>query len=183
MCQPWRTGWTWSESFTYMDYRRIRKQNWQCRWAIRNIRWLFYQGVICCTCLVDITFTGCQYSFLQVQLQTLTALVKLFLQKPDSSQGVVQHVLNTATKDRDSPDCDVHDRAYIYWRLLSTDPGAAQVYFFDCISPDLSHLMTFDRLLCWLFGLRSHYHKQQSRPLYLKNFWVKYQVWHKCMWL
>jgi AP-1 complex subunit beta-1 len=62
---------------------------------------------------------------MQVQLQTLTAVVKLFLRKPDSSQGVVQRVLDTATKDCDSP--DVRDRAYIYWRLLSTDPGAAKV--------------------------------------------------------
>jgi len=61
----------------------------------------------------------------QVQLQTLTAVVKLFLYKPDTSQGLVQRVLNTATKDCDSP--DVRDRAYIYWRLLSTDPGAAKV--------------------------------------------------------
>jgi AP-1 complex subunit beta-1 len=60
-----------------------------------------------------------------VQLQTLTAVVKLFLMKPNSSQGIVQRVLNTATKDCDSP--DVRDRAYIYWRLLSTDPGAAKV--------------------------------------------------------
>ncbi|KAI0255583.1 clathrin binding protein [Lactifluus subvellereus] len=59
-----------------------------------------------------------------VQLQTLTAVVKLFLFKPDTSQGLVQRVLNTATKDCDSP--DVRDRAYIYWRLLSTDPGAAK---------------------------------------------------------
>ena len=60
-----------------------------------------------------------------MQLQTLTAVVKLNLQKPESSQGLVQKVLNTATKDCDSP--DVRDRAYIYWRLLSTDPGAAKV--------------------------------------------------------
>jgi vesicle coat complex subunit len=58
-------------------------------------------------------------------LQTLTAVVKLFLKKPDSSQAIVQLVLNKATKDCDSP--DVRDRAYIYWRLLSTDPGAAKV--------------------------------------------------------
>ncbi|PFH50356.1 hypothetical protein AMATHDRAFT_177188 [Amanita thiersii Skay4041] len=67
------------------------------------------------------TFT--EESYL-VQLQTLTAVVKLFLVKPDSSQAIVQRVLNTATKDCDSP--DVRDRAYIYWRLLSTDPGAAK---------------------------------------------------------
>ncbi|KAJ7645537.1 adaptin N terminal region-domain-containing protein [Mycena polygramma] len=59
-----------------------------------------------------------------VQLQTLTAVVKLFLKKPDSSQAIVQLVLDKATKDCDSP--DVRDRAYIYWRLLSTDPGAAK---------------------------------------------------------
>jgi AP-1 complex subunit beta-1 len=52
-------------------------------------------------------------------------VVKLFLKKPDSSQAIVQKVLNTATKDCDSP--DVRDRAYIYWRLLSMDPAAAKV--------------------------------------------------------
>lgn len=41
------------------------------------------------------------------------------------SQGLVQHVFNTATKDCDSP--DVRDRAYMYRRLISTDPGAAKV--------------------------------------------------------
>ena len=61
----------------------------------------------------------------QVQLQTLTAIVKLFLKKPDGSQALVQRVLSTATKDCDSP--DIRDRAYIYWRLLSTDPAAAKV--------------------------------------------------------
>lgn len=65
--------------------------------------------------------------YFQVQLQTLTAVVKLFLKKPDSSQGLVQKVLNTATRDCDSP--DVRDRAYIYWRLLSMDPAAAKVRF------------------------------------------------------
>ncbi|KIJ34931.1 hypothetical protein M422DRAFT_181406, partial [Sphaerobolus stellatus SS14] len=67
------------------------------------------------------TFTEESYA---VQLQTLTAVVKLFLKKPDSAQSVVQRVLNTATKDCDN--ADVRDRAYIYWRLLSTDPGAAK---------------------------------------------------------
>ncbi|EMD32810.1 hypothetical protein CERSUDRAFT_118510 [Gelatoporia subvermispora B] len=67
------------------------------------------------------TFTEESYP---VQLQTLTAVVKLYLQKPEGSQGLVQSILNTATKDCDSP--DVRDRAYIYWRLLSTDPGAAK---------------------------------------------------------
>lgn len=59
-----------------------------------------------------------------VQLQTLTAIVKLFLKKPDGSQGLVQKVLSLATKSSDSP--DIRDRAYIYWRLLSTDPEATK---------------------------------------------------------
>lgn len=61
----------------------------------------------------------------QVQLQTLTAIVKLFLKKPDESQAIVQRVLQAATKDCDN--ADVRDRAYIYWRLLSSDPAAAKV--------------------------------------------------------
>jgi AP-1 complex subunit beta-1 len=58
-------------------------------------------------------------------------VVKLFLQKPVGSQGLVQRVLNTATRDCDSP--DVRDRAYIYWRLLSTDPGAAKACKFSFV--------------------------------------------------
>lgn len=60
----------------------------------------------------------------QVQLQTLTAVVKSFLKRPDQTQALLQRTLDLATKC-DSP--DVRDRAYIYWRLLSTDTGAARV--------------------------------------------------------
>ncbi|KAF7974417.1 hypothetical protein HWV62_38300 [Athelia sp. TMB] len=105
------------------------------------------------------TFTEESYA---VQLQTLTAVVKLFLKKPDSSQGVVQRVLNTATKDCDSP--DVRDRAYIYWRLLSTDPGAARAVVLadrppislprTTVSPAL-----LEELLGEISSLASVYHK------------------------
>jgi AP-1 complex subunit beta-1 len=58
---------------------------------------------------------------LQVQLQLLTATVKLFLKKPtDSVQRMIQLVLSAATNETDNP--DLRDRAYVYWRLLSTDP-------------------------------------------------------------
>ena len=89
----------------------------------------------------------------QVQLQTLTAIVKLFLKKPDESQAIVQKVLQMATKDCDSP--DVRDRAYVYWRLLSTDPAAAKVSSACCISLDFlrprlirSLLLDLSRLSC-----------------------------------
>jgi AP-1 complex subunit beta-1 len=64
----------------------------------------------------------------QVQLQILTAVVKLFLKlfskHPETTQQMVQDVLNMATQETDNP--DLRDRAYIYWRLLSTDAVAAK---------------------------------------------------------
>jgi AP-1 complex subunit beta-1 len=61
----------------------------------------------------------------EVQLQLLTATVKLFLKKPSSGpQALIQTVLNQATTETDDP--DLRDRAYIYWRLLSSDPEAAK---------------------------------------------------------
>ena len=65
----------------------------------------------------------------QVQLQLLTAIVKLFLKRPTDTQELVQQVLSLATQDSDNP--DLRDRGYIYWRLLSTDPAAAKVISFS----------------------------------------------------
>lgn len=59
-----------------------------------------------------------------VQLQLLTATVKLFLKQPDNTQEMVQRVLNLATEHSDNP--DLRDRGYVYWRLLSSDPEAAR---------------------------------------------------------
>lgn len=59
------------------------------------------------------------------QLQLLTATVKLFLKKPAQAQDTVQSVLQTASQLLENP--DLRDRAYIYWRLLSTNPQAAKV--------------------------------------------------------
>jgi vesicle coat complex subunit len=65
---------------------------------------------------------------LQVQLQLLTATVKLFLKKPtDSVQRMIQLVLSAATNETDNP--DLRDRAYVYWRLLSTDPEVGRQLF------------------------------------------------------
>jgi AP-1 complex subunit beta-1 len=66
---------------------------------------------------------------LQVQLQILTAVVKLFLKtaqnpaKRDEAQQLLQTVLKNATSENDNP--DIRDRAYIYWRLLSINPDNA----------------------------------------------------------
>jgi hypothetical protein len=57
-----------------------------------------------------------------VQLQLLTATVKLFLKKPGAAgvQKMISSVLTAATKQTDNP--DLRDRAYMYWRLLSAMP-------------------------------------------------------------
>jgi AP-1 complex subunit beta-1 len=39
----------------------------------------------------------------------------------------VQKVLQAATAENDNP--DIRDRAYVYWRLLSSDPGTTKVCF------------------------------------------------------
>ncbi|PHH54864.1 Beta-adaptin-like protein B [Ceratocystis fimbriata CBS 114723] len=68
------------------------------------------------------------YSFseepIEVQLALLTATVKLFIQRPTKGQELVPRVLKWATEETDNP--DLRDRAYMYWRLLSTDMAAAK---------------------------------------------------------
>jgi len=59
-----------------------------------------------------------------VQLQVLTATVKLFLKLPDEAEDLVATILPLATENNENP--DVRDRGYIYWRLLSTDTEKAK---------------------------------------------------------
>ncbi len=56
----------------------------------------------------------------KVRLSLLTATVKLYLKKPDESEDLIQKMLKLATEEADNP--DLRDRAYIYWRMLSTSP-------------------------------------------------------------
>lgn len=58
-----------------------------------------------------------------VQLQLLTATVKLFLVRADS-KPIMERVLKLSTEETDNP--DLRDRAFIYWRLLTIDPNAAR---------------------------------------------------------
>lgn len=60
----------------------------------------------------------------EVQLALLTATVKLFIQRPTKGQELVPKVLKWATEETDNP--DLRDRAYMYWRLLSTDMNTAK---------------------------------------------------------
>ena len=97
-----------------------------------------------------------------VQLQILTASVKLFLKKPEESESLITQVLKLSTEESDNP--DLRDRGFIYWRLLSTDPEAAkQIILSD--KPTISEesytvdSSLLDRLLEQLGTLSSIYHK------------------------
>ena len=98
----------------------------------------------------------------QVQLQLLTACVKLYIKMPDSGQSLIQSVLSTATSKSDN--ADIRDRAYIYWRLLSSDTAIAkEVILADRPAID-STIETFpvsllNELLRELGTLASVYHK------------------------
>merc|ERR1719419_1261070 len=108
---------------------------------------------------------GFQDENTQVQLQLMTAIVKLFLKKPNETQELVQTVLSLATQDSDNP--DLRDRGYIYWRLLSTDPAAAKEVVLaekPLISEetDLLEPTLLDELICHISSLASVYHKPPS---------------------
>ena len=101
----------------------------------------------------------------QVQLQLLTAIVKLFLKRPTETQELVQQVLSLATQDSDNP--DLRDRGFIYWRLLSTDPAAAKEVVLaekPLISEetDLLEPTLLDKLICHIGSLASVYYKPPS---------------------
>jgi AP-1 complex subunit beta-1 len=108
----------------------------------------------------------------QVQLQLLTATVKLFLKQPDSTQDMVQRVLNMATEDSDNP--DLRDRGYVYWRLLSADPEAARAVVLS-EKPEISDdaftidSTLLDELMTQLATLSSVYHKPPE-AFVLKSF-------------
>ncbi|KAF6021399.1 AP1B1 [Bugula neritina] len=115
--------------------------------------------------LLESFLEGFQDENTMVQLQLLTAIVKLFLKRPNDTQELVQQVLALATQESDNP--DLRDRGYIYWRLLSTDPAAAKEVVLaekpliseetDLIEPTL-----LDELICHISSLASVYHKPPS---------------------
>lgn len=100
----------------------------------------------------------------QTQLQILTAVVKLFLKRPDQAQGLVQKVLQAATAENDNP--DIRDRAYVYWRLLSNtdDPNAAKNIVLSEKPPITTTIQSLppallDQLLNEISTLASVYHE------------------------
>jgi len=102
----------------------------------------------------------------EVQLQLLTAVVKLFLRKPDKTQEMVQSVLNKATQMTDNP--DLRDRGFMYWRLLSADPEAAKAIVISADKPPITDTSNkieaslLQELIPQIGSLASVYHKPES---------------------
>ncbi|KAI9591696.1 Clathrin/coatomer adaptor, adaptin-like protein [Syncephalis fuscata] len=97
-----------------------------------------------------------------VQLQIVTAVVKMFLRRPSDGQDIVIQTLEAATKECDNP--DIRDRAYIYWRLLSSNPDAAKAVVLAEKPPINMEIQTvspplLDVLIRNLSTLSSVYHK------------------------
>jgi len=109
-----------------------------------------------------------------VQLQLLTATVKLFLKQPDTTQDMVQKVLTMATEDSDNP--DLRDRGYVYWRLLSSDPEAARAVVLSEKPEIADDTFTLDPalledLMTHIATLSSIYHKPPE-AFVMKNITV-----------
>ncbi|KAG8849819.1 hypothetical protein FRB96_000642 [Tulasnella sp. 330] len=120
------------------------------------------------------------FSFLEdpveVQLAFLTAVVKLFLRKPETAKDLVSKTLKMATEEVDNP--DLRDRGFMYWRLLSVNAGAAK----DIVLADKPAISTeadrmdrgaLDQLLLYTGTLGSIYHKAPETFIrYTKPKWM-----------
>jgi AP-1 complex subunit beta-1 len=100
-----------------------------------------------------------------VQLQLLTATVKLFLKKGSGAQDLVQRLLKTATSECDNP--DIRDRAYVYWRLLSASGQVAKSVVLSEKPPINANQQVLsqrllDELVDDLGSLASVYHKPKD---------------------
>eukprot|EP00771_Trimastix_marina_P001018 gnl/Trimastix_PCT/2062.p1 GENE.gnl/Trimastix_PCT/2062~~gnl/Trimastix_PCT/2062.p1 ORF type:complete len:857 (+),score=356.29 gnl/Trimastix_PCT/2062:188-2758(+) len=100
-----------------------------------------------------------------VQLQTLTAVVKLYLKVPQNTQQLVHRVLKMATQESDNP--DLRDRGFVYWRLLSASIQAARDVVLVEKPPISSETTTLarqliDELVPHMATLASVFHKPPS---------------------
>lgn len=99
----------------------------------------------------------------EVQVELLTAVVKLFLKQPAQGQELVTAVLTMSTEE--STNADVRDRGYMYWRLLSSDAKIARSVVLrekPKIDPKLEEMIddeTLQKLLEELGMVSSVYHK------------------------
>lgn len=102
-----------------------------------------------------------------LQLNILTTVVKINLTLPSGGfSQFLQTVLERATKDCEN--ADVRDKAYIYWRLLSTSSTEAQQKIISAKLPPIKTIISsfnpvvLEALISELSTLSSVYHKPAS---------------------
>lgn len=102
-----------------------------------------------------------------LQLNILTAVVKINLALPNAgASSFLQTVLEKATTECES--ADVRDKAYIYWRLLSTSSAEAQEKIILSKLPPINTIIStfnpvlLEALINELATLSSVYHKPAS---------------------
>ncbi|KAG7694747.1 hypothetical protein KL930_002993 [Ogataea haglerorum] len=102
-----------------------------------------------------------------VQSALLTTIVKINLTKPTPvTQGLLQQALNAATKEIENP--DVRDKAYIYWRILSTENSELQKNIImnklPVLESTIDHFppLLLNELINEISNLGSVYHKPAS---------------------
>ncbi|MCQ2973156.1 MAG: hypothetical protein MJ209_07865, partial [archaeon] len=102
----------------------------------------------------------------KVKLQILNAAVKNFVNKPDESEELVKLCLQRGAEETENP--DVRDRAYIYWRLLETDPDIAKEMItaekpkFKYIDEDVIEEDTVDDMIANMTNVSAVYLKKQQ---------------------
>ena len=102
----------------------------------------------------------------KIKLQILNAAVKNFLTKPDESEEIVKICLQKGAEESENP--DVRDRAYIYWRLLETDPDIAKEMIcgekpsFKFIESDELDVDTIDDMINNMTNVSACYFKKEK---------------------
>ncbi|CDO63157.1 AP-1 complex subunit beta, putative [Plasmodium reichenowi] len=107
-----------------------------------------------------------------VQLQILTASVKLFLKCSKNTKDIITKVLKLSTEESDNP--DLRDRAYIYWRLLSKNIEVAKKIVLADKPPiqeenKITDTKVLNKLIKNISMLSSVYHKLPETFISKKN--------------
>ncbi|ETW44336.1 hypothetical protein PFNF135_01282 [Plasmodium falciparum NF135/5.C10] len=107
-----------------------------------------------------------------VQLQILTASVKLFLKCSKNTKDIITKVLKLSTEESDNP--DLRDRAYIYWRLLSKNIDVAKKIVLADKPPiqeenKITDTKVLNKLIKNISMLSSVYHKLPETFISKKN--------------
>ncbi|CAC9696026.1 AP-1 complex subunit beta, putative [Plasmodium sp. DRC-Itaito] len=110
-----------------------------------------------------------------VQLQILTASVKLFLKCSKNTKDIITKVLKLSTEESDNP--DLRDRAYIYWRLLSKNIDVAKKIVLADKPPiqeenKITDTKVLNKLIKNISMLSSVYHKLPETFISKKNSYL-----------